>query len=421
MAIPSLAMIPSGYKATKLYSVLPTSGVGDFTVSRASTATRVNSAGFIETVGADVPRLDYSDGGCPVLLTEPQSTNLLPYSNDFTNVAWIKARTTINLESVLNPENNSNTYYLKEDNTTNSHELYQGAKSITAGSLVTASIYFKRKIGSADRFLRLQINDDTFTDGARVLFDIQNGTIALQVLNIGLGTQGSAKIESVGNGWYRASLTCKINDVSTLARVNNYLQENGLGFFASYLGDNVSGCYVYGTQLEALPYQTSYIPTEGTAITRVADVVSETDLYTNGLITSSGGTWFVELINNEDLIRAASSNMFLGTSSNGNDTALVIRSGSATSTRLSIGTRVSGTTNSSELITTETAKVLFKWNGSTVDTFINGTKVDAGTSFPFTELNFLVIDGVDVPKYIKQMQIYSSPLTDLECQTLTTL
>ena len=90
MAIPSLAMIPSGYKATKLYSVLPTDGVGDFTVARASTATRVNQAGLIETVGADVPRLDYSDGGCPVLLTEPQSTNELLWSEDYTQGYWTK-------------------------------------------------------------------------------------------------------------------------------------------------------------------------------------------------------------------------------------------------------------------------------------------------------------------------------------------
>jgi outer membrane lipoprotein SlyB len=82
MAIPSLAMIPSGYKATKLYSVLPTDGVGDFTVSRPTggagttgNATRTNSAGLLETVAPNVPRLDYSDGGCPVLLTEPQSKN----------------------------------------------------------------------------------------------------------------------------------------------------------------------------------------------------------------------------------------------------------------------------------------------------------------------------------------------------------
>ena len=76
MAIPTLTMIPSGYKAGKLYSVLPTNGDGDFTTSRSSSATRVNKSGLIETVLSNVPRLDYSDGSCPSLLLEPQSTNL---------------------------------------------------------------------------------------------------------------------------------------------------------------------------------------------------------------------------------------------------------------------------------------------------------------------------------------------------------
>ena len=85
MATPKLALIPTGYKAGKLYSVLPESGVGDFTVVRATEATRVNEAGLIETMGANVPRLDYSGGGCPVLLTEPQRTNYIVESNGFVN------------------------------------------------------------------------------------------------------------------------------------------------------------------------------------------------------------------------------------------------------------------------------------------------------------------------------------------------
>ena len=76
MAIPTLAMIPSGYKAGKLYSVLPSDGTGDFTVARNSVATRVNQSGLIEEVGVNVPRLDYSAGGCPVLLTEIESHEL---------------------------------------------------------------------------------------------------------------------------------------------------------------------------------------------------------------------------------------------------------------------------------------------------------------------------------------------------------
>ena len=75
MAIPSIAMIPSGYKANKLYSVLPTNGDGDFTTTRNTVATRVNENGLIEEVASNVPRLDYSDGGCPSLLLEPTSTN----------------------------------------------------------------------------------------------------------------------------------------------------------------------------------------------------------------------------------------------------------------------------------------------------------------------------------------------------------
>jgi hypothetical protein len=73
----SLIVTPNGYKAGKLYSIVPSSGAGDFGVTRATTATRVNSSGLIESVASNVPRLDYSNGSCPSILVEPQRTNLL--------------------------------------------------------------------------------------------------------------------------------------------------------------------------------------------------------------------------------------------------------------------------------------------------------------------------------------------------------
>ena len=84
MATPKLALIPTGYKAGKVYSVLPESGVGDFTFTRASEATRINSAGLLEVEATGVPRLEYPliDGvvnGCPSLLLENQATNLITY------------------------------------------------------------------------------------------------------------------------------------------------------------------------------------------------------------------------------------------------------------------------------------------------------------------------------------------------------
>ena len=77
----SLVLSPAAFKASKLYSVEPTDGVGDFTVVRGSVATRINSSGLIEEMADNVPRLDYPiiDGivqSCPELLLEPQSTNL---------------------------------------------------------------------------------------------------------------------------------------------------------------------------------------------------------------------------------------------------------------------------------------------------------------------------------------------------------
>ena len=83
MATPSLVIVPDRYKADKLYSQIPVDGTGDFTVVRGTTATRVNASGLIESVASDVPRLDYTGGGCPSLLVEPAATNLLLRSEEF--------------------------------------------------------------------------------------------------------------------------------------------------------------------------------------------------------------------------------------------------------------------------------------------------------------------------------------------------
>ena len=69
----SIIITPNGFKAGKLYAVKG----ADLSVSRATSATRVNANGLIETVASNVPRIDYSGGGCPSILVEPQRTNLV--------------------------------------------------------------------------------------------------------------------------------------------------------------------------------------------------------------------------------------------------------------------------------------------------------------------------------------------------------
>ena len=92
MSTPSLLNIPYVIKDGTLYSQIPETGAGDFTVTRATSpatnrSTRINANGFIELVNDNVPRLDYPVGGavngCPALLVEPAATNSNPNSNTF--------------------------------------------------------------------------------------------------------------------------------------------------------------------------------------------------------------------------------------------------------------------------------------------------------------------------------------------------
>ena len=73
----SLIVTPNAYEESKLYSVVPNTTLGDMDVVRATTATRVNASGLIESVGLNIPRIDYTNGSCPSILVEPQRTNLV--------------------------------------------------------------------------------------------------------------------------------------------------------------------------------------------------------------------------------------------------------------------------------------------------------------------------------------------------------
>jgi hypothetical protein len=70
---------------------------------------------------------------------------------------------------------------------------------------------------------------------------------------------------------------------------------------------------------------------------------------------------------------------------------------------------------------TDNLKIAIKWNGATADLFVNGTKVVSATVFTATTLQTLFAEAVDVPKYINQMTLFPTPLTDTQCTQLTTL
>jgi hypothetical protein len=110
----SFLVTPNGYKASKLYAAIPTNGNGDMTFTRATTATRVDENDLVSSVASNVPRIDYTGGGCPSILLEPQRTNLVTYSEDFSNASWSKGDSTIVVNSTMSPSNILNATLLND-------------------------------------------------------------------------------------------------------------------------------------------------------------------------------------------------------------------------------------------------------------------------------------------------------------------
>jgi hypothetical protein len=263
MPTPSLALIPAAYKSGKVYSVLPFGGEGDFTFTRASSATRVNQSGLIELVATGVPRLDYTGGGCPSFLFEPQSTNLITYSEDFSNADWTKTGSSITSNVIISPDGDLNGDKLSEDSNNTTHFLKSGLISSSASTYYTTSFFVKYN------GRHLQILGSTGSEGGGyVNFDLING-------EVGSSDQITGSIESIGNGWYICSATNITTSSATEIRLIPFLCTSKTSSRGeSYAGDGISGIYLYGAQIEEQSYATSYIPTAGVTATRIADVAT---------------------------------------------------------------------------------------------------------------------------------------------------
>jgi hypothetical protein len=258
--IPSLALIPSGYKASKVYSVLPTDGTGDFTFTRSGNATRVNSEGLIESVSTNVPRLNYPliDGvvqGCPSLLLEPERRNLIQYSEDFSQGYWTKTNSSVT-SGFISPDGTANAFKLVED-TGSGEKFTQAIISVSNTTIYTASVFVKFAGREWIRFTDAQSSN-------RIHFNTKTG-----VFGSVTGTVISYKSTVLGNGWYKLNLTT--TSVATAYAIRISLAENDND--VSYTGNGTDGVYIYGAMLEQGSYPTSYIPNFGTAlgVTRSAE------------------------------------------------------------------------------------------------------------------------------------------------------
>jgi hypothetical protein len=260
----SLVITPNGYKAGTLYSVIPNTTLGDMTVVRATTATRVNSAGLIESVANNVPRLDYSNGTCPSLLVEPQRTNLFTFSEQFDNAAWVKPSGSVTANVAISPNGTQNADIL------NNAEIYQQATQAN-NTTYNFSVYVKQNtssnitIGYIDNVVGFVGGSITYTYSTNTITVNQsaNGSVSGQAIN-------------AGNGWIRLVLK-----YTTIALVT-----------FNYQNIYSNGSYIWGAQLELGSYPTSYIPTTSAAVTRNADDISKTGI--SSLIGQTQGVIFFD-------------------------------------------------------------------------------------------------------------------------------
>jgi hypothetical protein len=402
----SLILTPNAYKASKLYSIVPTNGNGDMTVVRATSATRDNSDGLVELVGNNIPRLEY-DGSCPSILLEPQRTNSTANS---TMVGASTSPSTFPTLWAVNAGGLTQTVVGvgTENGLSYIDVRFNGTATSTATSIRTQGIT-----------VVAAVKDEKWSSSAYLKIIAE----PLPATNYRLN---NIERNSVG-GFLTTYNTMFTN--TTLQRITtNFTVTDVLTAFlqVEILATVVVGqsydftIRIAAPQLEKGAYPTSYIPTTTTALTRNADLISRDNIYTNGLITAVGGTWFIELDNNLSLIRDSSVGIFLD-SSVGFINGFVIRNTVSTSQRLSIQIWQSNILTNIYNTLTDKLKIAIKWNGTNANVYVNGVLRINNVSFTPTVMEFISASAQDVPKYIKSMMLFPTPLTDTECINLTTL
>jgi hypothetical protein len=394
---PSIAVIPSGYKGGvegvdgKVYSVLPTNGDADLEFTRNCVATRVNQNGLIEEVLYNVPRLDYSDGGCPSLLLEPQRTNVISYSdpksssellgqNNILSEAFISFDWGIGLDSAIS---------------------FEGDDSVTKFVYFTNTTFDNTQTFSF--FVRMD-------DGSKPIVGTNTGSGDFRIISQGSVSPSEIKYEEFNNSVWRVSVDYDYTAVGS-SGIIKYTTQSDKGFKVSAF------------QLEEGSYATSYIPTDGGVVTRFKDQASKDNL--ESYINSSEGVLYAEI---SALAQLTDSRII--SLNNGTSDYYVWLNYSNVSNKIRCVYGFLGS-NSADFQTTfydttQKNKIAFSWKQNQFKFFVNGSKISEqleGDAMPTSALNKLEfsrpIGTENMSGKVKDLRVYNEALTDAELITLT--
>ena len=381
-----------------------------------STQLSIDNVSVVEVNRDNLARIDYLDDAAGVLLTEPQSTNLVTNSNDFSNASLDNAIITSNLLTSPSGLTNTNKVIASVANSTHSIFLIP---SVSSSTKYTFSLYAK-----SDEYERLYIRQGTGTLPSAAVYELNGNGSVLETY----GSPQDTSITNVGNGWYRITLT-NTTSASGANFAPNIMGIPNSGYTATassvtFLGDGTSGVYIWGAQLEEGSYATSYIPTVGVAATRLADVVNNAGDVNN--FNSEEGVLFAEisaLANNSTKKGISISD---GTTAN----RIILRYDDA-SNRIKCIVISSGVIqanmNTAAYDILDNLKIAVKFKENDFALWVNGLEVvtdTSGNTFPTGTLSELNLDSTTLEPFYgktKNIQVFDEALSDAELQTLTTI
>ena len=378
MAIPSITMIPSGYKYQKVYSVLPTNGDGDLLFYRNTPATRVNKDGLIEQVGTDLPTLDYSDGSCPSLLSERYSLNLALYSEDFTNTFWATGGT-IRTSGFLSPSGELNACLVKDGG--NNYMASYGI-SLISSRTYTLSVYLKASTPTTIKLTLQELGGD-YTDyfGSEI---------------------------TLTNEWVRYEVTGQKGADGNPARIVFKNISDSEEFFIAF------------AQLEEQSYATSYIPTTSQTASRSGDWYSKTGL--SSYISSTAGVLYAEIAS---LSAEDNSRRIFSLNDGGDINRVLIGFLSGGTTYVAINNQPVAYFTPTD--PTDFHKVAIKYEDNNTKFFVNGNQIgstETTQTVPSGLSQIKSTSGINSDRFygkVKDLRVYNTALTDLELQELTTI
>jgi hypothetical protein len=380
-----------GFDGTKTYSI------ASFTISVKE---------VIDT--NNIPRISYdSNGENGHILLEPSSTNLLSYSEDFSE--WYAGESVVVVNQLTSPNGEITADKLNAFNATN-QQYVKLTPTVSTGSACTLSCFAKK--GEVNYIALVGLNPFTTS-----FFDLNNGVL--------LGnTATSSSIEDFGNGWYRCTSTFDADTTSKYSAI--YLSYNGTSISNGTNISNGEGVYIWGAQLEQLPYATSYIPSlTGSTVTRATETLTGSGNST--LINSTEGVLYAEIA----ALVNGGANRYISLSDNTTSNRLNIIFSSNTNRLTISGTgNIGSFTNVNFFSYTQNVynKIAIKYSSSGVKLFVNGSLEGSNsdnvswTSNTLTTLDFTLWNQSTAPfeGKVKALAVFNEALSDSELTQLTT-